>query len=49
MGVAVAPQPDVDDVHRLEELKLLFDSGVQSPDALRRSRELMDARTRLKT
>ncbi|GAB4550949.1 MAG: DNA primase [Rhizobacter sp.] len=32
-----------------EELKLLFDSGVQSPDAVRRSRELMDARKRLKT
>jgi DNA primase len=32
-----------------EELKLLFDSGVQSPDALRRSRELMEARKRLKT
>lgn len=32
-----------------EELKLLFDSGVQSPDAIRRSRELMDARKRLKT
>jgi DNA primase len=31
-----------------EELKLLFDSGVQSPDALRRSRELMEARKRLK-
>ncbi len=32
-----------------EELKLLFESGVQSPDAVRRSRELMDARKRLKT
>ncbi|MBC7992404.1 MAG: DNA primase [Rhizobacter sp.] len=32
-----------------EELKLLFDSGVQSPDAVRRSRELMDARKRMKT
>jgi DNA primase len=32
-----------------EELKLLFDSGAQSPDALRRSRELMEARKRLKT
>ena len=31
-----------------DELKLLFDSGVQSPDAQRRSRELMDARRRLK-
>jgi DNA primase len=31
-----------------DELKLLFDSGVQSPDAQRRSRELMDARKRLK-
>ena len=31
-----------------EELRLLFDSGAQSPDALRRSRELMDARKRLK-
>ena len=27
-----------------DELKLLFDSGAQSPDAQRRSRELMDAR-----
>ena len=32
-----------------EELKALFDSGAQSPDALRRSRELMEARKRLKT
>jgi DNA primase len=32
-----------------DELKLLFDSGVQSPDAQRRSRELMDARKRLKS
>ena len=31
-----------------EELERLFDSGVQSPDAMRRSRELMDARRRLK-
>ena len=31
-----------------EELKLLFDSGTQSPDSVRRSRELMDARKRLK-
>jgi DNA primase len=31
-----------------EELKALFDSGAQSPDALRRSRELMDERRRLK-
>ena len=31
-----------------EELKLLFDSGAQSPDAMRRSRELMEARKRLK-
>jgi DNA primase len=31
-----------------DELKLLFDSGAQSPDAQRRSRELMDARKRLK-
>ncbi len=31
-----------------DELKLLFDSGVQSPDAQRRSRELMDSRRRLK-
>ena len=31
-----------------DELKLLFDSGVQSPDAQRRSRELMEARKRLK-
>ncbi len=31
-----------------DELKLLFDSGVQSPDAQRRSRELMEARRRLK-
>jgi DNA primase len=32
-----------------DELKLLFDSGVQSPDAQRRSRELMEARRRLKS
>ena len=32
-----------------DELKLLFDSGAQSPDAQRRSRELMDERRRLKT
>ena len=31
-----------------EELKALFDSGVASPDAQRRSRELMDARRHLK-
>jgi len=31
-----------------EELKLLFDSGAQSPDTLRRSRELMEERKRLK-
>ena len=31
-----------------DELQRLFDSGVQSPDAMRRSRELMDARRRLK-
>jgi len=31
-----------------DELKLLFVSGVQSPDAQRRSRELMDTRRRLK-
>ena len=31
-----------------EELKLLFDAGAQSPDAHRRSRELMEARKRLK-
>jgi DNA primase len=31
-----------------DELKLLFDSGAQSPDAQRRSRELMDERRRLK-
>jgi len=31
-----------------EELKLLFDSGLQSPDAQTRSRELMAARRRLK-
>jgi DNA primase len=32
-----------------EELKMLFEAGVSSPDAQRRSRELVDARTRLKT
>ncbi|HEY9238419.1 MAG TPA: hypothetical protein VIP10_06250, partial [Burkholderiaceae bacterium] len=32
-----------------DELRALFDSGAQSPDALRRSRELMDERRRLKT
>ncbi len=32
-----------------EELKLLFESGVDSPDAQRRSRELMHARKLLKT
>ena len=32
-----------------EELKMLFETGVSSPDAQRRSRELVDARTRLKT
>jgi DNA primase len=32
-----------------EELKMLFDTGVTSPDAQRRSRELVDARTRLKS
>jgi DNA primase len=32
-----------------DELKLLFDSGVQSPDAQQRSRELMDARKLLKS
>ena len=32
-----------------EELKLLFESGVDSPDAQRRSRELMETRRRLKT
>jgi DNA primase len=31
-----------------EELKLLFETGLQSPDAQRRSRELMTARSRLK-
>lgn len=31
-----------------DELKLLFESGVQSPDAQARSRELMEARKRLK-
>jgi DNA primase len=31
-----------------DELKLLFESGVQSPDIQQRSRELMDARRRLK-
>jgi DNA primase len=31
-----------------DELKLLFDSGAQSPDAQRRSRELMETRKRLK-
>ncbi len=31
-----------------DELKLLFESGVQSPDTHRRSRELMDLRKRLK-
>ena len=31
-----------------DELKLLFESGVQSPDAQVRSRELMEARKRLK-
>jgi DNA primase len=31
-----------------EELKLLFESGVQSPDAQARSRELMDMRKHLK-
>jgi DNA primase len=31
-----------------EELKLLFDSGAHSPDAMRRSRELMATRKRLK-
>jgi DNA primase len=31
-----------------EELKSLFDSGAQSPDSMRRSRELMDERRRLK-
>ena len=32
-----------------EELKALFDSGARSPDAQRRSRELMETRKRLKT
>jgi DNA primase len=32
-----------------DELRVLFDSGAQSPDAQRRSRELMDERRRLKT
>ena len=31
-----------------EELELLFESGIDSPDAQRRSRELMEARKRLK-
>jgi DNA primase len=32
-----------------EELKLLFDSGLQSPDAQQRSRDLMDVRRHLKS
>ncbi len=31
-----------------EELRLLFESGIESPDAQRRSRELMSSRSRLK-
>jgi len=31
-----------------DELKLLFESGVQSADAQQRSRELMDTRRKLK-
>ena len=31
-----------------EELKLIFESGVQSPDAQNRCKQLMETRSRLK-